>query len=323
MQVFFLIWFGEAVSLIGSGLTRFALGVWVYQQTGSATHFAMLSLAAVLPGILLSPLAGALADRYHRGRLMIFGNTGAGLGTLIIVFLLFSGEIHIWHLYLVNILSSSFSAFQWPAFTASVTLLVPRKHLGRASGMTQGGEAVAQLISPALSGMLMGIIGIKGILLTDCVSFLFALVTLLVVRIPDASKTAAEDKAKASLLVEAVFGWKYICTRPGLFGLLVFFFINNFFSGVVNVLITPLGLSITSVTVLGTILSVGGIGFVAGALVMSVWGGPKRLILGVLGFSVSGGLWILIAGMHTYVPLLGCPLFFIPSAFPLLPVATM
>lgn len=74
---FLVIWFGQLVSLTGSGLTGFALGVWVYQRTGSVTQFALISLFTALPGIVFSPLAGALVDRWDRRWAMILSDAGA------------------------------------------------------------------------------------------------------------------------------------------------------------------------------------------------------------------------------------------------------
>ena len=111
MRIFLLVWCGQLISLIGSQLTSFALGVWVYQITGSATQFALISLFIVLPGSLMAPLAGALIDRWNRRWAMILSDSGAALSTLIVVVLLVSGHLQIWHLYLTSTLSSLFNAF--------------------------------------------------------------------------------------------------------------------------------------------------------------------------------------------------------------------
>ncbi len=181
---FLLIWFGQSVSLVGSGLTGFALGVWVYQRTGSVTQFALISLFTTLPGIVFSPIAGALVDRWDRRRAMILSDSGAGVCTLGMALLLMADRLEVWQIYVAMAISSTFSAFQWPAYSAATTLLVPKEQLGRASGMVQVGEAVAQIVSPVLAGVLMGTIGLQGVMLIDVATLLFALGTLLVVRIP-------------------------------------------------------------------------------------------------------------------------------------------
>ena len=107
--VFGTVWFGQLVSLIGTNLTGFALGVWVYQRTGSVTRFALISVCTMLPGMLLSPIVGAFVDRWDRRSAMIFGDTGAAIGTLVIVFLLLSDQLQIWHIYLATTFKSFLS----------------------------------------------------------------------------------------------------------------------------------------------------------------------------------------------------------------------
>ncbi len=299
MRVFLLVWFGQLVSLIGSGLTSFALGVWVYQRTGSVTQFSLILLFAMLPGILISPIAGALVDRINRRWCMILSDSGAGITTAACALLLATGSLEIWHIYLVVSLSSVFKAFQLPAYTASTSMLVPKEHLPRASGMVQSAEACAQLISPLLAGVLLGIVQLHGVILIDFVTFLFALTTLLLVRFPDAYKVAVTEDEKSSLWREAIEGWTYITVRPGLLVLMIVFAINNFVLGLIEVLFTPLVLTFTSVTVLGTIQSIGGGGMLLGSVVMSVWGGPRPLIRGVFGFAFLSQLCILAFGLRT------------------------
>ncbi len=317
LQVFILIWFGQLVSLIGSGLTSFALGVWVYQSTGSVTQFALISLSTTLPLIAISPLAGALIDRWNRRWVMILSDSGAGLSTLAIALLLAAGHLEIWHIYLATAVSSSFSAFQWPAYTATTTLLVPKQHLGRTSGMTQLGRAVAQLISPVLGGVLLVTIQLQGLILLDFATFLFALVTLLSVRFPKAKSIATREAGKGSLLRETAYGWTYITARPGLLGLLIFFAASNFLLGVVQVLVTPLVLSFASPAVLGTVLSIGGSGMLVGSLVMSTWGGPQRRMNTVFGFTLLIGLCILAAGLRPSAPLFALAAFLFFFSLPI------
>src|SRR4028118_83911 len=257
MRVFLLVWFGQLVSLIGSGLTNFALGVWVYQRTGSVTQFSLILLFAVLPSILISPVAGAMVDRWNRRVSMILSDSGAGITTVAIALLLATGSLEIWHIYLAVGLSSIFKAFQLPAYTASTALLLPKEALPRASGMVQSGQACAQLISPLLAGFLLGIVQLQGVILIDFATFLFALTTLLFVSFPSVKTAAVPVNGKASLWREAMEGATYIFVRPGLLALVIVFAINNFVFGLIEVLFTPLVLKFASVTVLGTIQSIG------------------------------------------------------------------
>ena len=296
MSVFTLVWFGQVVSLIGTGLTGFGLGIWVYQLTGSITQLALITVCARLPGIVVVPMAGALIDRWDRRRAMIYGDFGGGLTVLALALLYFAGRIEVWHICVAMAINSALSASQWTAYSAATTMLVPKRHLGRAAGMVQTGEAFALVVSPALGGLVLVSMGIHGIFLLDFAMKLFATATLFLVRIPPPPKTTEE--VKQSLRSEIVYGWRYITSRPGLLALLVFFAVTNFLSGFIFVLTTPLVLSFSTPTALGTIVSIGGIGMLIGGVGMAAWGGPRRRIDGVLGFSILSGFSFILAGVR-------------------------
>jgi MFS family permease len=308
-KTFLIIWAGQVVSMIGSDLTGFALGVWVYQNTGSVTRFSLIILCAELPSIVLSPLVGAIVDRHDRRTVMILSNIGAGLSTLIIALLFAQGWLRLWHIAILTAAISTSAAFLRPAFGASISLIVPKRHLGRASGMVQTGQAAAQILSPLMAGFLVLTIKIEGVLLIDCVSYIPAILTLLMVSIPRPPKTIDYGMAKRSLLKDAIFGWTYIIARPGIFGLLLFFAITNFTVTVSNILITPLVLSFANAAVYGTVLSVTGAGVFAGGLLMSVWGGPKHRIYGVFFYGIVQGLALIFQGLRPNAVLIASALF--------------
>jgi len=295
---FIIIWLGHVVSLLGSELTSFALGVWVFQRTGSATQFALISMFAMLPGILVSPWAGALVDRWDRRKALIMSDTIAACVTLSIAILRFSGRLEIWHIYPAAIINSISGAFFRPAFMASITLLVPKQHYGRANGMMQFGFALAQITAPMLAGVLVLTIQVVGVLFIDFATFLVALAVLLVVRIPRPEAPAEGEAGSGALTQEAAYGWKYIAARPGLLGLLVFFALTNFTLGIVQVLLTPLVLGFADAAALGRVLSIAGIGTLLGGIVMSLWGGPKRRIYGILGFTLLEGMILFLGGLQ-------------------------
>ena len=297
MRTFLVIWIGQLVSTLGSGLTGFALGVWIYEETGSITLFAFNLLAFAVPNLVVSPFAGALVDRYDRRRMMILSDTGAGLSTLVVAVLYFSGGLEVWHVYILTALNSAFSAFQWPAYSAVTTLLVPKSQLGRAGGMVQIGEAISALASPAIAGVLFVTVGIQGVVMVDFATYLVAILTLLVVRVPRPPATEAGAEGKGSLLHEAAYGWRYITARKGLLGLLVIFAATNFLTSLWNPLLPPMILEMSSPAMLGYLGSVVGVGMLMGTLVMSAWGGPKRRIHGVLAFLMISGVFQMLLGV--------------------------
>lgn len=298
MITFLLLWSGQVVSTLGSSLTGFALSVWVYQQTGSATRFALIALVTMLPGILLSPVAGALVDRWDRRWALIVADTGAAISSLTLALLLRLDRLELWHIYPLLALSSSFSAFQFPAFSAATSLLVPRRHLGRASGMTQMGAGIAEIVAPVLAGALVVTIGLWGVLLIDVATFLFAITVLLFVRIPRPEASAVGIASRGSLLSEAAFGWTFIRQRPGLLALLLLFATTHVGLGMMQVLVTPMILSFTTADVLGRVLSVAASGMLAGSVLMTVWGGPRRRVAGILGFLLLQGIVLMFGGLR-------------------------
>src|SRR5215203_5086798 len=128
MPAFSIIWMGQAVSLIGTGLFSFAIGIWLYQQTGLATTFTSMIFFSNIPRIILSPFAGALVDRWNRKLTMMISDTASAITTITILILMWNGSLKIWELYMLMALSSAFESFQFPAFSSSITLLVEKKH---------------------------------------------------------------------------------------------------------------------------------------------------------------------------------------------------
>lgn len=276
LAIFGAICSGQVISQFGSQLTAFVLGVWVFQETGSATQFSLISFFAILPQTLLLPFAGAVADRFDRRWVMILADAAAGLSTLVLLVLILSGRLEIWHVYPIVAAGAVGTAFQIPAFSASVVLLVPRKHLVRANGAVEVGMALALMAAPVSAGVLLGAIGVAGVVVIDLATFLVAASTLLAVRIPRPPAEAEDTAEERSLLRDALFGWQYLRARRGLFGLLVVFAAVNFTFGMVQVGLTPLVLSFADAAALGVVLSIATAGMVVGGLGVVAWGGPRR-----------------------------------------------
>jgi MFS family permease len=310
MLTFLFLWIGQTISLIGSGLTHFALGVSIYQTNGSIAQFSLIYLCGELPAILIAPIAGAINDKYDRRWIMIISDSGAGLCTLVIAWLFWINRWEIGYIYCAIVLSSLCKGFQWPAYYAAPTLLVAPQNFGRANGLIQLGEAAAKLFSPALAGMLVSRIAVEGVVIIDFITFLVALLFLAIVRFPDYQHH--QDGLKSEQLEwwrNLTFGWSYLRARQGLFLLLTFFVIVNFALGLTQVLLTPMILSITNVQTLGNILSFGGCGWLLGAVGMSLWGGPQRKIHGVIGSEILLGFCMVLMGLLPSILLMSITLF--------------
>jgi DHA3 family macrolide efflux protein-like MFS transporter len=303
-RAFMMVWLGQMISFIGSGLTSFALGVWVFQKTGDITQYALISMFFVLPGVLLGPLAGTLVDRWDRRKAMFISDLGAGLSTLSIAVVYLLGGLQVWYIYLAVFMNGAFGSLRMPSMQAAMTLMIPKKNLGRTSGMMEIVQIGEYLIAPTVAGGLMGSIGLAGIVMIDFSTFLVAISILLFVRIPRATATGEGRAGQGTVLQEAVYGWKYIMARPGLAALMVLFAFTNFTTEMTVVLFTPLILSFASTAKLGLAMSLCSSGFLVGGLLMSIWGGPKRRVPVMMTLMILLGVFSAMIGLRASVGLI-------------------
>jgi DHA3 family macrolide efflux protein-like MFS transporter len=305
MRCFVIIWFGQMFSLLGTSMSGFGLTVWAYQLTGKATALALVGFFFVTPMLIVSPLAGALVDRSNRKLMMMISDLASGLATISILALYSTGHLQIWHLYVANAFMGTFQAFQWPAFSAAITTMLPKEQYGRANGLMSLSETGPEILAPILAGALLGIIGLGGILTIDLITLSIAILTLLAVHVPQPQVTQTGLESRGSLWKESVFGFSYILKRHGLLGLQIVFLAGNFFFTIAYTLTAPMILARTgnNTLALGTVNSIGAIGGVVGAAVLSAWGGPRRKVHGVLtGWGLSGLFGVILMGLGRGVP---------------------
>jgi DHA3 family macrolide efflux protein-like MFS transporter len=278
-RTFYSLAAAQTISQIGSNMSFLAVGIYVYQQTGQATPLALLSLFLLLPIMIASGIAGVLADRYDRRTLMIVGDTGAALASLALVISVSSGNFQLWHVYAAALWQSLFSTLQRPAFEASVSQLVPEAQRQRANAILQMGKPASLLISSALTGLLYVAIGVVGIFGIDLISFLVAVVTTLLVRIPTPLRTQGESPARQSMLKEWGAGLHFLWSRRPLFIIVVLGAVIGFLISSAYALTTPYVLARTgSEITLGLITAIMSVGGVVGAIVIGSWGGFKQRI---------------------------------------------
>jgi MFS family permease len=317
MSVFLPVAIGQIISVTGSALTGFALGAWVYQETHSTTQYAIILLVAMLPALVVAPLAGALVDRWDRRRVMILSDSGAAICTAVLAILFYFGRLEIWHIYAILMVNSILRGFQTPAYIASVSLLVPKEQLGRANGILQIETTSRYLLSPIMAGWLMDKIGVPGVMAIDFITFIVAVSVLLVVRFPKPRPSEANADSRGSLFREAGYGWRYISMKPGFLSLMILFALGNYANLMTDTVLPPMLLDFTSPSVLGSVLSAGGLGMLAGTLVMSAWGGPRRRIYGVFIFKTLAGLAIMCIGAFQSIPLIAVAVFAYYFPFPI------
>lgn len=306
MRSFLIFWLGQFVSLVGSGISRFALGIWVLLHTRSVLGFSLMAICESLPALLLAPAAGVVADTEERRGVVILGEVGAALATAVVVVLLMAGYTQPWIVYVGVVLGSSASTFQRPAATAAITQLVPREGLGRANGMMELGSLVGEVAGPAAGGLLLAGLGIMGVLALDLASFGVAVLCLLVIRFPALPAVPRAPGEASSTWSRVAEGWHYVREHRALLSLLAFTAVINLTLGLLTVMVPPLLLALTSPAALGGVLSVFAVGGACGGVVMSVWGGPRRREWGVLGAAVLWGGGLLLAGVRPSLLFISC-----------------
>lgn len=316
LRSFGIVWVAQLVSVLGSSLSGFALGVWAYQRSGSVTQFALIFAANVLPGVLIAPFAGAVVDRFDRRWMLVVGDTGAAVATVAVAVLVSTDRLEIWHIYVTTAVGAAFTFLHRTAFYALVPVLVPKRHLGRANGLMQLGQAVT-IAAPILAGVLLTSVGLRGVLLADLGSFVVALAVLLAVRLPAALTRPAESAEPVSLRRDLSFGWRYLTGHRPLLWLVVFSAAYDLLFAFAAVLVRPLILGFASPATLGVLEFLGGAGMVAGSLAMGAWGGPRRKLDGIVVFTALGGLAMALHSLAASPWLIGvvAPLFLFTMPF--------
>ncbi len=302
---FTIVWIGQIVSVLASAMSQFGLTIFMFQKTESATALGLMQVFFITPFLLISPVAGVMVDRHNRKMMMMVSDLGAGIATIVILVFQWLGILEFWHLYFASIIYGLGMAFQWPAYSAAITTMVPKEQYGRANGMMSLIEAGPGVIAPLLAGALLPFIGLTGILLFDVATFLLAIGALMLVHVPQPPRTEEGEKGKGSIWKEAAYGFKYIFARPSLLGLQMIFFVGNLFAGIGFTLLAPMVLSRTAndSLMLGSVQTAGAVGGLIGGIIMSAWGGFKRRVHGVLlGWMISG-LGMSIVGLVGGLPI--------------------
>ena len=218
---FTIVWSGQLISVLASNMSWFALTIWAFEMTGSATVLGVVQTAFILPFLIISPIAGVMVDRYDRKLMMMISDLGAVLATGCILILSALDVLEIWHLIAASVIYGLSGTFQWPAYMATISTMVPKEQYDRANGMMMLVDSGPAVFSPMIAGALLPILGVTGILTIDVITFVIAISTLLIVFIPQPEKTVEGQSGKGNLVSEATYGFKYIFQRKPLLSLLL------------------------------------------------------------------------------------------------------
>ncbi len=298
-RTFLIVWSGQLVSIIGTSLTWFGLAVWVYLETGSVTQLSLMMLAGSLPRILLAPVAGALVDRWDRRWAMILSDGASGIGTIVIAIAFMTDTMSIGLLIVMAAIISSFESIHWPAYQASMSLLVPKERYSQASGMVQMAEAAGQLLAPLLGGAVVAIGGVAVLLAIDVATFMVAVATLFLVRFPRPTTTEVGAASAGTLWQESMFGFRYVWRKRPLLSLLVAFSALNLVLGFIGPVFIAYMLTFTSEATMGLIMSLGATGMLIGSIVASAIKVTDRRVLRIIIAAAILGAMLILVGSST------------------------
>ncbi|GIL25118.1 MFS transporter [Actinocatenispora comari] len=296
MGRFGVVWSGQVVTLVGNSVLRFAFVVRAWTEGGHATQVVLLSLCAMVPQLALSPTAGAVVDRLAKRTALQLADAGGlvSVGALALVYA--TGHLSLWEIYLAVALLGASAAFQYPALSSAVPLLVPKRNLQRANGLLATARSAADVCGPALAGVLVATAGLGWILALDLVTFVLAITTVRLVGLPRTRPADAGAAPRKRLLADSAEGLRYLLARPSLRGLILVFCVVNLVMVFGFAVVQPMVLARTGndTATLAGVLTAMGVGGIAGGLLLAAWGGPRNrvrgMMLGIVGMCLSAQL---------------------------------
>lgn len=292
MRNFYILSVTQILSLVGSGMTNLAIGLWIFSETGNTTPLLLVGFFFWLPRMLGGSLGGVLADRFSRKKLIILGDTGQAIPTFFLMISFFTGNFAVWQLYGAALIQALFGLVQGPAWGASIAMLVPENQRPRANAIQQTIGPMAGFLAPSLAGIFYALIGVAGVLAIDLTTFLLAVVVISRLTIPQPEKTEESQETEGSIWQELRGGWQFLMTRRGLFILSLYFtFLNFVTSGIWRLMPAYLLVLTDSEETVGLLLSVSSFGLVTGGFLTMIWQGtdPRiHTILPALGLAAVG-----------------------------------
>jgi MFS family permease len=277
---------GQLVSILGSAMSNFAIGIWIWQTTGKATPFSIITVAFVLPGLLFTPIAGVLVDRWPRKWSLILPAVVSSVIMGIFLYLFKTNQVRLEYIYTGAFVMGIANSFEFPAFTSLITLMLPKDEFTKGNGYMALIESAPGILAPILASFLLSFLGIPGILLIDILSFLVVIAVIIKTPIPEISAVIEKSSYRLKQIAEEAWeGFQFIGARKSLLYLLLMWFFLNFFGGFGQTLFTPYILAKTNNNklFLGTVNSAFGIGGILAGFLMTVWKGPRKKITGLLG----------------------------------------
>lgn len=297
LRTFYIMAITQVISVIGSQMSMFALGIWIFADTGNTTPLLLVAFFQTLPGMLAGSLTGVFADRWDRRRTIMLTDAGQALPTFLIMLSFMTGNFEVWQLYIATLVGGIFGTLQSSSVLASTTMLVPEDQRDRANAIQQMIMPLAGLIAPVLAGFLYAVIDVEGIILLDLLTFILAVAVVSQITIPQPEKSAESQKSKGSVWKEMRGAFQFLWERPTLFILMFYVAAINFLlAGPLN-LVTPYILSLTdSERALGIIQGLANVGAIVGAILVGVWGGTRPRIHTIMIGLIFTALFVMLFG---------------------------
>lgn len=299
LRAFLILWSTQSLSTLGTSMTNFALLIWAYQQHGSALTTALLAVCTYAPYVLLSIFAGALSDRWDKKKIMLISDSFAAFCTLIVLFLLNSGHLQVWHLYVINTVNGLMNTLQQPASEVATTMLCKPKHYQKISGLRSFSASLITMLTPILATALLTWGSLQLVILVDLCSFVIAFIALsCFVHLP---KLTVTTESSETVLQSAKLGLKYLYEHRGILHLMLFLAVINFTASIFNATLPAMLLSRVGggEWALGAVNTVTGLATLLGGIGATLLPAPQsrvKLICNGLLFSMSTENFILALG---------------------------
>jgi len=290
LKTFLILWSTQSLSQLGSAMTSFALGLWVYSKTGSALQMSLLSICTYAPYILVSIFAGALSDRWDKKKVMLVCDTCAAATTLTVLILIQTDLMHPAYLCLLNAVNGLMNTIQQPASDVAVTLITTKEDYQRTSGLSSFSQSLITILHPIIATTLFSAGGMNLVISVDLISFVIAFFALLLfVYIP---KVTSKKEQEESFFASVKAGLVYLKQTPMILSLILFMAGVNLsasaFDAILPAYVIPRSNGGNSV--LSIVTSCAGIATLAGSMITTILPKPKnriRLIYITMLFSLS------------------------------------
>ena len=303
---YIIFWLSQAVSQLGSSMTSYALIIWSYKQTHSAMSVSIMTFCSYLPYVLISIFAGSFVDKHTKKRILMISDTIAACCSVAVFVLLSFNALQIWHIYIVNAIVGFMNAFQSPATSVAIGIMVPKDKYEQASGMDSFASNLVTFVAPMLAGMILSFSNLRMIIFIDLITFIFA--TVILAFLVEIKEKLININIKRDRKLDGFMeGYAFLKVHKGIFYIMLSLSFINFFSHLTyeNIL-SPMILARTdgNSAILGLVSGILGVGGILGGLFVSAGKTQKdnlKMIYYSSGISFLMGDLLMGIGRNIYV----------------------